>query len=264
MALARQAVVDSDVIVAVGGDGTVNEVVNGMTASTAQPGGPPATSEPADDDAPQCRLGIVPAGTVNVLALELKLPFKVDRACDAIARGKTTLLDVGRANDRRFVLMTGAGIDALTVRNVDPRSKKRLKELAFVGTGLKHGLAEKPPFFLVRAEGRDYPATFCVASNCRYYAAHLSITPSADPTDGVLDVMLFTGTTRSSLTAFWLGVPSGLHLRNPHVIHLRTKQAEIVPFAGSEAIWFQTDGELAGELPVTVQVMPRALEVLVP
>jgi diacylglycerol kinase (ATP) len=253
MKIARLSALEADVVVAVGGDGTVNEVINGLAAAREAPGGTQAV------------FGIVPAGTVNVLALELKLPFRVEQACAVIAGGKTTRLDLGRANDRRFVLMMGAGIDALTVRNIDPQTKKRLKELAFVGTGLKQGLSKEAPFFLVRANGREYPATFCVASNCHYYAAHVSITPSASPTDGVLDLMLFTGTTRSSLAAFWLGVPSGLHNRNPHVMHLQTERAQVVPFEGSEeVIWFQTDGELAGELPVNVQIEPQALEILVP
>jgi diacylglycerol kinase (ATP) len=253
MEIARLSALEADVVVAVGGDGTVNEVINGLAAAREAPGGAHAV------------FGIVPAGTVNVLALELKLPFRVEQACAVIAGGKTTRLDLGRANDRRFVLMMGAGIDALTVRNIDPQTKKRLKELAFVGTGLKQGLSKEAPFFLVRANGREYPATFCVASNCHYYAAHVSITPSASPTDGVLDLMLFTGTTRSSLAAFWLGVPSGLHNRNPHVIHVQAERAQVVPFGGSEEIiWFQTDGELAGELPVNVQIEPQALEILVP
>lgn len=253
MEIARLSALEADVVVAVGGDGTVNEVINGLAAARAGSGEARAV------------FGVVPAGTVNVLALELRLPFRVEQACAVIAAGKTIQLDLGRANDRRFVLMMGAGIDALTVRNIDPQTKKRLKELAFVGTGLKQGLTKEAPFFLVRANGREYPATFFVASNSHYYAAHLSITPSASPTDGVLDLMLFTGTTRSSLAAFWLGVPSGLHNRNPHVIHVQAERAQVVPFeGGDEVIWFQTDGEPAGELPVNVEVEPHALEILVP
>jgi diacylglycerol kinase (ATP) len=160
--------------------------------------------------------------------------------------------------------MVGAGVDALTVRNIDPRAKRRYKELAFVGTGLKSGLAAHPPAFLVRADGHEYQATFFVAGNSRYYAGHLGMTPHADPTDGVLDLLLFTGTTRSSLAAFWLGVPSGLHLRNPNVTYLRSQRAELIPLDNKETIWFQTDGELAGRLPATVEIDAHALEVLVP
>jgi diacylglycerol kinase (ATP) len=257
IALARESAPDSDVLVAVGGDGTINEVVNGMAEAAHAA---VAACRPRHD----CRLGIVPAGTVNVFALELGLPSRVKRACDVIAAGKTVSLDLGKVNDRRFTLMTGAGIDALTVRNIDLRAKRSLKELAFVGTGLTKGLADRPPEFSVTVDGTTHRATFFVAGNCHYYAAHLAMTPAADPTDGLLDLLLFDGTTRPSLVAFWLGVPSGLHLRNENVTCLRAQRAELTPLEEGEPVWFQTDGEVAGKLPATVEIEPHALEVLVP
>jgi diacylglycerol kinase (ATP) len=162
------------------------------------------------------------------------------------------------------VLMMGAGIDALTVRNIDLRAKKRFRELAFLGTGLKWGLSAPSPPFVVRVDGREYTATFFVASNSRYYAGRLGLTPEADLTDGLLDLLIFTGTSRSSLAAFWLGVPSGLHLRNPNVVYVRAEKAELIALDEKEAVWFQTDGELAGKLPATVKIDAHALEVLVP
>ena len=150
-------------------------------------------------------LGIVPAGTVNVLALELGLPFQVERACNVIAGGKTISLDQGKVNGRRFMLMMGAGIDALTVRNIDPLAKRRFKELAFVTTGVRLGFAQKHPIFIVRANGEEHLATFFVAGNSRYYAGRFGITPMADPTDGVLDLVLYTGHDRPGLAGFWLG-----------------------------------------------------------
>jgi len=253
--LARNLASESDIVVAVGGDGTVNEVINGLAGS-------------------ETVLGIVPAGTVNVLALELGLmPCSVERACDLIAQGKTVCLDLGRANNRRFALMLGAGIDALTVRNLDLQAKRRFRELAFIATGLAKGFASKPPAFLLRSEGRECRATFAVAGNCRLYANRLSLTPRADPTDGLLDLLVFTGGSRAALAAFWLGTPSGLHLHHPQVTYFRSKHAELVPLPEPEPgrssgqtqpVWFQTDGELAGTLPVTVEIEPRALKVLVP
>ena len=245
-AIARRFAHTADIIVAVGGDGTINEVVNGL------------------DTGCRATLGIVPAGTVNVLALELGIPFQVERACEVIAGGKTRPLDLGIANGRRFTLMVGAGVDALTVRNIDLRAKKRFKELAFVHTGLKSGLGMPPPAFLVRAGGQEYRATFFVAGNSRYYAAHIAVTPTADPADGLLDLLIFTGTTRSSLAVFWLEVPGGLHIHNAHVTCVRTERAELLPIGDLATIWFQTDGELAGSLPAMVEIDAHALEVLVP
>ncbi len=243
-----------DIVVAIGGDGTVNEVTNGMARAR----------DKADPGAPRPLLGIVPAGTVNVLALELGLPFQVERACDVIAGLKTISLDLGKVNGRRFLLMMGAGVDALTVRNIDPQAKKRFRELAFVSTGMRAVLYQKPPVFLVRTNDEEYHATFFVAGNSRYYGGKFGVTPSADPTDGVLDLVLFTGTTRGGLATFWLGVPSGLHVRNKNVLYLHAQRVEVLPLDDSEPIWFQTDGELAGRLPAIVEIDPHAIEVLVP
>ena len=268
--VARRCAAAADVIVAVGGDGTINEVVNGMAqgvADAAAAEGAGSTAAPAGSATAGGRraaLGIVPAGTVNVFALELGLPSQIERACEVIAHGKTRLLDLGRANERRFTLMVGAGVDALTIRDIDLRAKRRFKELAFVGTGIRSGLAADPPPFLVRAGGREYEATFFVAGNCHYYAAHLSMTPGADPTDGLLDLLIFTGTTRASLAVMWLELPAGLHVRNANVVCMRAERAEVLPLGDPETVWFQTDGEVAGHLPVQVEIDAHALEVLVP
>ena len=86
----------------------------------------------------------------------------------------------------------------------------------------------------------------------------------ADPTDGMLDLVLYTGTARTGLGAFWLGVPSGLHVRNKNVLYLHAQKAEVLPPDTGEPVWFQTDGELAGRLPALVEIDPHAIEVLVP
>lgn len=235
----------SDVVVAVGGDGTVNEVVNGMGE-----GGP--------------RLGIVPAGTVNVLSLELGLPFQVERACQVIAGGKTLSMDLGSANGRRFLLMMGAGIDALTIRKLDPRAKKRFHEWAFVSTGLREGFAKRPTAFIVRVNGEEHLVTFLVAGNSRYYGGRFGLTTDADPTDGLLDVLMFKGTSVASLGVFWLGVPTGLHLRNRDVTYVRAEGAEVLPLDEEHVVWYQTDGELAGTLPAKLGIHYHAIDVLVP
>jgi diacylglycerol kinase (ATP) len=252
--LAERFAPSADIVVAIGGDGTVNEVTNGMAAArdTAEPG------------ARQPLLGIVPAGTVNVLALELGLPFQVERACNVIAGAKTISLDLGKVNGRRFLLMMGAGIDALTVRNIDPQAKRRFRELAFVTKGMKLGFTQRHPVFMVRVSGMEYLSTFVVAGNSRYYGGRFGITSMADPTDGVLDLVIYTGLGRGGFAAFWLGVPSGLHLRSKNVVYLHAEKAEVIPLDEEEPVWFQTDGELAGRLPAIVEIDPHAIEVLVP
>lgn len=223
----------------------MNEVANGLV-------GTPAV------------LGIIPAGTVNVTAQELGIPRDVTLACRVLLQKKIVFLDLGQVNERVFLLMVGAGIDALTVKHIRPGAKRYLRELAFVATGFRH-IVEKPPTpFLVRLQEKEYQATFFVASNARRYAGSLTLTPSADPFDGLLDILIFTGTTRPSLAVFWMRVPSGLHLRDPHVVCVRGKEAVLEPLGDGSRVWIQTDGELAGQIPATVKVRPRALPVLAP
>jgi diacylglycerol kinase (ATP) len=255
--LARELAPVADIIVAVGGDGTINEVVSGMAEA-----GDVATA--SGRDRPACRLGIVPAGTINVVALELGLPFRLEDACSLIAAGNTLALDVGKVNDRRFVLMTGAGIDAVTIRNIDLRLKRRLRSLAFVGTGLTKGLAHPHPQFLVTTDDTAHRATFAVAGNFRYYAAHVTMTPHADPTDGLLDILLFHGTTKRSILAFWAAVAFRLHERSRNVTCLRTQRAELSLLDNDQPIWLQADGEVVGRLPATVEIEPAAVQVIVP
>jgi lipid kinase, YegS/Rv2252/BmrU family len=244
-AITQELARDVDVVVAVGGDGTVNEVVNGL----------------ADTDMP---LGIVPAGTVNVLALELGIPFDVERACDVIVAGRTLPLDVGTANGRRFTLMLGAGIDAMTVHELDPLAKRRFGRLAFVSTGVLSRIRYPQPDFEVDVDGHTFPATFAVVGNSRFYGGRFGVTTEADPTDGVFDVLVYYGQSVAADALFWMGVPLELHLGHPGVTYLRGAKVTLRPLEPDDVVWFQTDGELAGTLPATAVIEQRALQVFVP
>ncbi|MHB8867938.1 MAG: diacylglycerol/lipid kinase family protein [Thermoleophilia bacterium] len=242
--IAKELSAHVDSVVAVGGDGTVNEVVNGL----------------AGRDVP---LGIVPAGTVNVLALELGLPFGVQQACDTIIRGRSTTLDLGRVDGRRFILMVGVGLDALTIRELDPTAKRRYKELAFVWTGLRSYLRNAPVEFSLLVDGEPHTATYVVVGNCRYYGGRFGVTTRADPTDGVFDILLYRDRNFASTAAFWAAVPLGLHLRHPGVTYLRGRHV-ILEAPDEGVVWFQTDGELAGRLPAVVDIEQKAIRVFVP
>jgi diacylglycerol kinase (ATP) len=244
--LARDLARECDAIVVVGGDGSVNEAANGLGES-----GVP--------------LGIIPAGTVNLLAAELALPFAVDRACDIISAGRTTPLDMGVADGRYFLLMAGAGIDALTIRELDSDAKRQFKELAFVWTGLRAFGRHRPPAFKVIVDGHEARATFAVLSNCRAYAGHwFGITPDADPTDGLLDAVLFDGSGWVPNASFWMGVPLKLHLRRADVTYVQGSRFELELLDAEDEVWLQTDGEIAGRLPLRVEVRSRALQIFVP
>ena len=244
--LARNLVRSCDAIVVVGGDGTVNEVANGLVESSIP-------------------LGVIPAGTINVLASELELPFALDRACDIISAGRTRPLDMGVADGRYFLLMAGAGVDALTIKELDSTAKRRFRELAFVWTGLRVLGRYRPPAFKVTVDGLEARATFAVFGNFRSYAGRwFGISSHADPTDGLLDAVLFDGSGWLTNAMFWMEVPMKLHLRRSDVTYLRGTRFELELLDADDEVWLQTDGEIAGPLPMRVEVRPRALEIFVP
>ena len=245
-ALARDLAGSCDAVVVVGGDGSVNEVANGLAES-----GVP--------------LGVIPAGTINVLASELELPFALDRACGIISAGRTTPVDMGVADGRYFLLMAGAGVDALTIRELDSNAKRRFRELAFVWTGLRVFGRYRPPTFKVTVDGLENRATFAVFGNFRSYAGRwFGISLHADPTDGLLDAVLFDGSGWLTNAMFWMEVPMKLHLRRSDVTYLRGTRFELELLDADDEVWLQTDGEIAGQLPMRVEVRSRALEIFVP
>ena len=147
--LAAEAVGEGfDLIVAAGGDGTVNEVLNGLGD--------------APDGFARARFGVLPLGTVNVFARELKIPLRLERAWDVLQRGREMRIDLphvefsdsGTRRQRCFVQLAGAGMDARTIELVDWEHKKKVGPLAYLIAGLK-AMREQKPEIIVRAEGRE-------------------------------------------------------------------------------------------------------------
>ncbi|HEX7174051.1 MAG TPA: diacylglycerol kinase family protein [Pyrinomonadaceae bacterium] len=246
--LAREGVARGlrEVIVA-GGDGTVNEALQGLVGSGA-------------------RVGVWPAGTANVLARHLGLPFDAEGAARAVASGRTRRITLGRAveeesgRSRFFFLMAGVGLDASVVKNVRPRLKKRVGEAAYWFSGFAHLAHWRPRIFTVEVEGREYPATYAAVGKAPWYGGGLSLTPRARLDAGEFEVCLIN--TRSRLRYLRLlshavrgGAPEGTR----GVTYLRARRLR----ATGDAL-VQTDGELTGRLPMTFEVVTEGVEIVVP
>jgi YegS/Rv2252/BmrU family lipid kinase len=241
--LARALSEKAERVAVLGGDGTVNEVANGL-AWTGVP------------------MAVIPAGTINVFALELGLPFDLEGAVEVAVHGAVRPLDLGKVGDRFFVLMAGVGLDALTIRELSPEAKRRYSELAFVWTGLRAYTRHSLPDFTVIVDGEKHVANFCVVGNCHYYGGRFGVTHRADPGDGLFDVLLYAGRGFPSVAAFWAGVPLGLQDFHPHVDYLRGRVVELVPEHEDDVVWVQADGEIIGRLPVRAEIQPSALKVV--
>jgi len=236
-------------ILAAGGDGTINEVVSGMVHSSVP-------------------LGILPAGTANVLANELAIGNTMEGAARSlhqcvpqrIALGLLSTPD-GKAR-RHFLLMAGAGLDAEIVHGINLKLKDALGKIAYwVGGFSKVGsrLAE----FTVKTESQEFLVSFALASRVRNYGGDLEIAPTISLLDDQFELVLFKGASSFTFLKYMMGVVLKQHQKMRGVTILRTRKAVFGAPAGS-TIHLQVDGEYAGLAPGTVEIVPNALTLLVP
>ena len=253
--LAAEAVRDGfDLIAAAGGDGTVNEVLNGIGD--------------APDGFARARLGVLPLGTVNVFARELKIPLKIENAWEVLQRGHETKIDLPRVEfsadgvlqKRYFCQLAGAGLDARAIELVDWQHKKQVGKLAYVIAGLK-ALCEKKPQITVHANGQSTTGELVLVGNGQFYGGSFAILPQADLRDGRLDICVLPHTDWWTL----LRCAPGLLLRGKLpasvVQHL---SAETFELTSETAAAFELDGEWVGKLPVTFSIEREKLRVVVP
>lgn len=244
--LAREAIEEGvDRVVAIGGDGTVNEVLNGLAGG-------------------EVPLAIVPTGTVNVLALELGLPLDPPDAVRVAAGWRVTRIDLGLVGERYFALMAGVGFDADVVSRVTPTMKRALKEAAFVLQGVAAYVTGEHPLVRIECDDRTTEGYFVVLGNARNYGGSFGVTPLADMRDGLLDVVVLKDMGFFSVAHYWLAALLSAHLRHPKVEYFRTAAARLTVAEGDAPVLVQTDGEVAGKLPLDCRVVPGALKVVTP
>ncbi len=250
--LARQAAArGDDVLVVAGGDGTVNEAVQGLVGS--------ATA-----------LAVIPLGTVNLWAYELGLPSQAAAAARTLIAGTRRAVDVGRAGDRYFLLMAGLGFDAAVTGAVDLKLKHAVGRLAYALAAARLAPSYRGAAVTMRLDDETVRcrALMIVAGNTRHYAGDFQLTPHAMVDDGLLDVVVFLG------ERLWQQVPAMLAilLRRPLERHgarsYRARRLHITvdnPASGKTPLPLQIDGDAAGAgAPIEIAVVPGALRVVVP
>lgn len=231
-----------DLVVVIGGDGTLNEVANGLEA-----------------DRP---LALFPLGTGNVVAKELHLPRRVERFTDMVARGRVQQLDVPAANGRRFLAMLGAGLDADVAAELAARRKGTTRMAFYLGPLLKCIVRRRPPQIEVSVDGAPpaVSAGFALVSNTRSYGGPFRIAPQARPDDGLLDVCLLH---RGGLLPY-LRALLAFTLRCARLSGAQYLRGRTVRLASPEQVRYQVDGDVAGVLPVTIGLHARKLTFVVP
>ncbi len=252
---AKQAVEEGfETIIAAGGDGTVNEVLNGIGD--------------ADQGFERARLAVLPMGTMNVFARELRLPLKLEKAWPALLDGTERLVDLPEAEfqtsagrERRFFIqMAGAGVDARAVAGVSWELKKRLRSGAYVWAGLKALLGRRPPVHVV-VDGQRFPCGQALIGNGQLYGGSIAVFWNATIDDGRLDLVTLQPASVWRLPYYAVQLFS--KTRKPSG-GLRYHQSHEMGFEGVPDEPLELDGELVGTLPATFRLLPKRLRVLVP
>ena len=250
--LATEAVDEgAEVVVAAGGDGTVNEVLNGI-------------GDAAEGFERAC-LAVLPLGTVNVFARELSLPMKLEAAWQTVLSGRETRIDLPSVDapgqsPRYFAQLAGAGLDARAVELVDWSLKKKVGPLAYVYAGLK-ALLRAPSTITVTGGNETLTGQLVLIGNGRLYGGDYQLFPEADLSDGLLEICVFPKV--NWMTLLRCGPELLLSQKVPSS-QVQVMRAASVTLRSSDDTPFEVDGELAGRLPATFRVRRQALRVIIP
>jgi diacylglycerol kinase (ATP) len=232
-----------DVVVAAGGDGTINEVVNGLAGAPVS-------------------LGVLPIGTVNVFAMEMGIPMRAEDAWKVIKNKKTRSIDLAEANDHKFVQLAGIGLDAQVVEKTDRVAKKKLGPLSYLFTATQIAARKPPKLRIISAEMGTLNGSFVLVGNGRFYGGPFAIFTEAENDDGLLDVCVFKDVNYIALARYARGILFwGAHRRFTDVKYFKTKHVRV---ESEEVVPFEVDGELSGHVPVDIRISRRKLKVLVP
>ncbi len=251
--LARKAASDGyDLVAALGGDGTANEIVQGL-AGTVRPA-----------------LLVLPGGTANVLVKEVGLPMDPSAAAALLPSLKERTIQLGMVESaergtRYFLLMFGAGFDAAVAARTPPALKRRLGVAAFWLSGAQQAVRGLPRLRIAEwsGPGGGRPCSLVVVSKSRRYGGGLVCTPSANLLSSQFEVAHFTGRSRTQYCGYLLASICDLTARWPGIHHTPATHLTLEACEG-ELVQFQVDGEVAGTLPARVSVSSSSVTLLLP
>jgi len=248
--LAEQATREGyEIVAAVGGDGTVHEVLNGIL-------GPSVPERPA--------LAVIPGGTGNDFARGVGVPKDMISAARLLLDGgRRRRVDVGRVNDRYYGTISGVGFDAEVAAEVNRWPKWVAGTVVYTAGILKKLITYRcaPARITIDGETTEFPMFLLAAANTSWYAGGMYMAPHARPDDGYLEVILARDLTKLETLGVLPKVFSGDHLKHPKVSHREAREIRVesdVPLA------IHADGETVGRVPAVFRVHPQALEVVVP
>lgn len=233
---------DFDVVVAAGGDGTINEVANGLAGS-------------------HLPLAIIPLGTANVLAAEIDLPRNVSAIARTIAAGETRPVHLGVANGRRFLMMAGLGFDAHVVANVDRTLKRAVGKLAYVVQTTVSAFTFPSTTYTVSIDGARHEAASVVIANGRRYGGPYTCAPDARIEVPEFHVCLFKNSGPLNVARYSAALMTGRLHRLSDIEIVRGRHVWV---EGPDGDPVQGDGDIATKLPLAASIGGDTLNLVMP
>jgi diacylglycerol kinase (ATP) len=233
-------------VVAAGGDGTVNEVMNGLVGTDTA-------------------LGVLPLGTVNIWAREMGLSMDLLKAAESLGKSELTKIDVGMAGNRYFLLMAGIGFDAAVTETIRSEEKKLFGAIAYVKQAIQIAWNFRGVRLKLRIDGKRVRGKILmvIVGNSQLYGGVIKFTAHATIDDGLLDVCVIKGRGMLSAPRRLISIFARHYNRDPQVKYYQAKQVEIRRKRG-KALPVQVDGDYLGSTPMSFRVVPDSLWILVP
>ena len=237
----------AELLVAAGGDGTLNEVVNGLALSGRRP-----------------PLGVVPLGTANDFATGLGIPADVAGALDVALHGRAQPVDLPMMNDRYFINVSTGGFGAEATEHAPAESKRMLGAWAYLVTGARQFVDLRPVSGVVVADGRtvlDGEFLLFAVGNARQTGGGSLLTPRAELHDGLLDLLVVRAIARLDFLAMLPDLRAGTHLESPDIIYAQAKRIVITT---TDTVSVNVDGEPTRGSRFDYQLSAEPLTVMVP
>jgi diacylglycerol kinase (ATP) len=240
----------SEIIVAAGGDGTLNEVINGIGENVGD-----------------TRVGLLPLGTGNDFARTIGIPTDLEAALEVIRSGETRAVDLVRVTSdevRYFVNVSAGGFSGLVDEKLTPEMKKTWGPLAYLrsaAAALPELRAYRTTLAFDNTDSLVLDLYNVVVANGRYVAGGRLIAPEASIDDGLLDIILIQQRSAPELALLAAQVALGTHLSSDAIVFRRAAKLTVNSKPG---MWFNVDGELVGNEPARFEILPRALHFIVP
>ncbi|MFS0862769.1 diacylglycerol kinase [Fredinandcohnia sp. 179-A 10B2 NHS] len=234
-----------DLVVAAGGDGTINEVVNGLAEQEYRP-----------------TLGIIPVGTTNDFARAIGVPRNIEGACDVLVNGLSVPIDIGRVNDKYFINIAGAGRLTELTYEVPSKLKTMLGQLAYYLKGMEMLPSIKPTEVSIEYDGKLFEGEVMLflVSLTNSVGGFEKLAPDSSLNDGLFDLLILKKANLADFIKVATLAIRGEHINDPHVLYTKANRIKVNP---TEKMQLNLDGEYGGLLPGEFVNLYKHIDVLV-